>query len=409
MPPRISCVPSRRHAGAEGPRPPVLAAAVLGFLLASCGGGEGSSLADGSDAAGPDPSSESAGVGDARPPALPRASRLAADHARLVRRVEELEASGRHATFLAALEEHHARRASSDTLVFEGWTLGWHELELLLELNAPGEGSPSGAPSALDLERDGHPLPVIRQYSDELRARGITLLLVSIPSRVQVHTPGLPGFPAREGGPLGELGTARFHLALNEAGVEVLDLLPVFEEALGEGSDEDLLFQRYDTHWTPRATALAAAHIAERVQQLEGYEPGSLVEGVDYERVPGLVACKVRKLKPRPPEPERLPGERILALPGGAPVEPRSGGPVLLLGDSFTEQFVDQGAGLAAHLHAALGQPIDQIAILQGAANSTWRTLARRPTGVGEARVVVWVVSLAGFWGRPFKKLPLRF
>jgi hypothetical protein len=82
------------------------------------------------------------------------------------------------------------------------------------------------------------------------------------------------------------------------------------------------------------------------------------------------------------------------------------GGEVVLLGDSFVNVFEDPsldfgedgettiGAGFASHFAAALGRPVQTIAINGGGATAVREAFARLPTErLARVKTVVWVLS----------------
>src|SRR6185295_10329302 len=123
-------------------------------------------------------------------------------------------------------------------------------------------------PVALDFELPNHPFATIVDLARQLREHDVDFLLVVFPSRVQLHPElVLPELATAEPERLrdsfrGMVGaTTRFLLALNEKGVETVDLAPEFVAARDEkheGATSNGIYLTRNKHWTPRAAELAA-------------------------------------------------------------------------------------------------------------------------------------------------------
>lgn len=231
------------------------------------------------------------------------------------------------------------------------------------------------------------PLPVIADFARQLQERGIRLVLAPVPDKAVVVGEALG--PGTTG--VRHPAAADFYRQLEERGVTVVPLLQPLQEAQADGS----AFLRQDTHWSPagmRACALTlAGHLgrdgvgeAGSAAVLPVADQGDLVEQLD---LPPL-----QKLFP----PEEV---ELLQVPGAPGADASS--PLVLIGDSFVNIFEDpnlpyhgEGAGLAAHLSAALGRALHVIAINGGGATACREQLARLPADVIRAKeTVVWVLA----------------
>jgi alginate O-acetyltransferase complex protein AlgJ len=85
---------------------------------------------------------------------------------------------------------------------------------------------------------------------------------------------------------------------LQESGVEVIDLLPLFLKAKRDDPKSiEPLYQKQDTHWTNRGLQIAAAALAQRIKEYSWFTenrrrlPDRLVsfgkKGVPHERRAG--------------------------------------------------------------------------------------------------------------------------
>ena len=287
---------------------------------------------------------------------------------------------------------------SSSWRLSEGWGLRTFELGYWANgahRNRPGaEGTP-----VPDLSPPDHPFHAIVKYAESLEANGIDFLIVPIPGRLHVYPERLPGIEQQAADFRGvDVVLTRYLAALAEAGVEIVDLLPIFAEqrfTRSEASDE-LLYHAFDRHWTPRGAKLAAQAIAARVRALPWFEPGSLKESRDFvverERSPWI--SKKKASLPEMEETVELWFERVLRASDRTPLlEVNRESPILILGDSFLNHLENEGAGVGSLLTAELRQQVDRIALGGGGSVAVWQSLARRADGLVGKRVVIWLSS----------------
>lgn len=359
----------------HGPRPTFRACAALALLLSASACGE----------EGAGPTGEGA-----------RGERLARDRQALQERIELLETSGRSEELVRAAKALFEEPPRRSWFHQEDLSIAGHELEFLCRQNTPDQRDPDGPIRALDLRRKHHPLPVMVGYAEALAERGIDLLVVPVPSRLQTQPDLVPGVTPREDCEGGDLGTTRLLLALNEAGVEVLDLLPAFAAArrkAGEG-EGGRLHLNYNPHWNPRGVRVAAEYIAERVRGLEWFEQGPHERGRDFflrqERLP----CSSPQYGPDPDQTVEIPYDRVLTASRRAAHERDLNSPILLIGDSYSAVYRKEGADMASHLYAQLGFGLDFISLAQGGANSVWQAVARRPKGLRGKKLVIWMFAM---------------
>lgn len=342
----------------------------------------------------------------------PRAERLAADRARLAADLAAVEAFGHDDAFGAALQEVRAKANGE-----KWWSVGDGKVSLVtvdhwLDWNRPAAGR--ALPTALDLELPGHPFTALADLSRQLRDHGIEFLYVSFPTRLQLDpalvVPGLAtprsASGAADGANEGTLpfrgmvaAHTRFLQALNEAGVEVLDLAPEFA-ALHDAGEEDprrrFLYHRFNMHWTPRAIELAAQRTAERLAQMEWWKPGPYQEGKAFavrRRVFEFMAEGNGHAPDATPEPIAVNS----IAPLGAPLqkEAKQRGPIVLLGDSFADFHKEYSAAFHDQLFRFTGWPIDAIVPAGGAELQCREKLRRRGDGLAGKKVVIWLMQEA--------------
>jgi alginate O-acetyltransferase complex protein AlgJ len=203
------------------------------------------------------------------------------------------------------------------------------------------------------------PLPAMLDFQRRLRALGVRLLVVPVPTKVSVY-------PHRLDAGVEVVSQSAYLRRLEAAGLEVVDLEPVFLERRATVPGEPV-FLAGDTHWAPAACLLAAREIIRRpgfpagdrgrfipdpVAEIEVH--GDLARMLGEEAAPELVSVsKVRR--------------RGAAGPGVGLSHPDS--PVILLGDSNvtvfsegTDEMFGAGAGLPDRLAQLSGVEADVLA-----------------------------------------------
>ncbi len=241
------------------------------------------------------------------------------------------------------------------------------------------------------------PLPVIKAFNEELKSRGIGLILVPVPTKPMVCREGL-GLAHGEAAPRAFSETVD---ELSAAGVEVVDLFPVFESI----EREENRFLRQDTHWTPTAMEASARFVAARIspgvsqikiqtEYAERENEGDLVGMLDL-----IDAGTIY------PE-ERVKLHRIIDAAKGTPLASDPSSEIVVLGDSFVNIFEDPalgfaleeetsiGAGFSSHLAAAIGRPVQTIAINGGGATAVREAFVKLPVKeIAAKKTIVWVLS----------------
>jgi hypothetical protein len=340
----------------------------------------------------------------ADPDAAVRAARLSSQRAELEAEIAAMEAFGHEDELIAKLSE--IVDAPDRDQKVEAVTVPIRDDELLYYAHAeffvrwhrplPARTIPAFA----DVTGRYHPYPTILDFRDQLRSRGIELLVVTIPSRFEIYPELLIDLP--EGGRFVGMGSGvpRFLLALNEAGIETLDLRPAFAAARFAPDDKkDQLFLRGDPHWTPRAAELAARLVAERVTTLPWFARGPLKEGKDF-RVEGKTVELDGRNQRNPRDPFQL-KERPQVVAARSVVTESGDFDALsersrfvVVGDSFTDFYDWAHADFTTHLVTRLGHKVDLVEATGGAARETRKKLARwEPARWRNRKLVIWCFS----------------
>jgi len=260
--------------------------------------------------------------------------------------------------------------------------------------------------------RQPDPMPAILQFRDQLAERGIELLLMPVPVKAAIHPEQLSGRYAADGETVSNPSFAAFLARLADQQIRVLDPTPLLAEARESGGEP--LYLRTDTHWTPQAVDLVADRLASAVRGLVDPQQG---DPVRYSSQAALVShhgdlAEMLEIPARfPPQEVRI---DVVRYEDGAPWRRQRSAEVLLLGDSFTNIYSQQGlgwgvsAGLAERLSFHLQQPVDALVRNDDGAVASRLLLSRELAHEGDrlagVRLVIWEFSArelsVGDWRR---------
>jgi hypothetical protein len=138
-------------------------------------------------------------------------------------------------------------------------------------------------PSPLDVRsaKLDNPITAIEKFRDQLKAKGVELLVVITPGKPSIYPERLTGNAADasldaagnaadRGNSIGLQSHGKKILdSLTRAGFNTVDLYTPLLAAKSRDAVEGPLYLNDDTHWTPRGAEVAAAEIAAAVNRLE--------------------------------------------------------------------------------------------------------------------------------------------
>ena len=248
------------------------------------------------------------------------------------------------------------------------------------------------------------PIPAILDFRDQLKARGIELVVLPVPVKPVVDGEMLSA-NARPGAALQNPSFAEFKARLEKEGVRVFDptgLLMSRKEAL----DHAPLYLGTDTHWTPDTMKFVAFKLRGFLQENGLEPPGDPSPGSDHYSLKDRSITSLGDIALM----LKLPVDQAVYQPqtvsiqqvdvGNAPWRATPSADVLLLGDSFSNIFSleamgwGESAGFAEHLSRSLGKPIDAILRNSDASFATReilsRELARGHDRLAGKKLVVW-------------------
>jgi hypothetical protein len=246
------------------------------------------------------------------------------------------------------------------------------------------------------------PIPAIVDFQKQLKARGIDLLVVPVPPKAAIYPEKiLPGFDVRteDAAPL----LHRFYEELRSAGVDVLDLTPLFLK--NRDDKRGGVFCKTDSHWSGFGCTLAAQAIAENVRaKLTAPPPRTeYVSEWKESQISGDLVSLLPPDSPRP-GPEKIAVRSVSEKGTSAAVQPDANSPLLLLGDSHTlvfHDFLAERAGLVDQLAQELGFAPDLIGTRGSGATpvriSLYRHSLKNPGYLAKKRVVVWCFAAREF------------
>ena len=293
----------------------------------------------------------------------------------------------------------------------DGWLFFKEELEHLASQAFFGEDVKKT--SKVSKKEFADPLPAIVDFNSQLKERGINLIFVPIPPKALLYPDKLP----LELSDANILQTERKYQALysklTQAGVTVLDLFPVYQDARKTSQP----YCRTDTHFSGTGIELAADELASVIQKNTWYK---YVPKHSYEvskrtiQITGDLTAMQKSSAT-----ESLSLQFVTDPKTGQPVTVDNNSPVLLLGDSHTLVFSvggdlhSRGAGLFDVLSARLNFPLDRIGVRGSGATPSRIKLYQRSrkdsSFLAGKKTVIWCLSareLTGSGG--WRKIPVE-
>lgn len=295
-----------------------------------------------------------------------------------------------------ALDKKNASAGDGD----DGWLFFGGELRLLSLGRFWGEEA--AKVSRARKPELANPIPAILDFQEQLKARGIELVVVPVPPKAAVYPEKIvQGFDVRGNDPAPVL--RQFYEDLRASGIDVLDLSPVLIQ--NREHSRGPVFCKTDSHWSGVGCVLAAQAIAEHVRRKLPAPVARKEYTSDWKEVQitgdlaGLLPPDARK-----PGPERISVQSINEEVSGAAAEPDPNSPLLLLGDSHTlvyHDFLAERAGMVDQLALELGFAPDLIGTRGSGATPVRINLYRRslkdPGYLAKKKVVVWCFAAREF------------
>jgi SGNH hydrolase-like domain, acetyltransferase AlgX len=310
------------------------------------------------------------------------------------------EAEQKFAAELAAKFQNLEKKNAAAGAGVDGWLFFSGELRLLSLGRFWG---PEAAKVSRAHKPDlADPVPAIVDFNQQLKARGIALIVVPVPPKAAIYPEKIvPGFDVRATDPAAVL--RRFYDELRGAGVDVLDLSPLFIQ--NRDHQRGPVFCKTDSHWSGIGCVLAAQAITEKVRAKLPPPAAPKEYASEWKEVhvsgdlDGLVSHETHK-----PGPEKIAVQSVSEKGKGAAVEPDVNSPLLLLGDSHTlvyHDFLAERSGLLDQLALQLGFAPDLIGTRGSGATPVRINLYRRSVKdagyLAKKKVIVWCFAAREF------------
>jgi hypothetical protein len=218
---------------------------------------------------------------------------------------------------------------------------------------------------------DNNPLQRLKELKTFFDEQGIDFLYCPIPDKSDIYFEKLPVDTSSLLGAVINPYYRKFLHDLQLAGIEVIDLLPVFQSAKENDSlYKKVLFQVHDSHWATPGIIVAAEYIANRIRQYSWYK-ATATPPIHYTfkdttclRTGDLI-CMLPAAERTVYPPDRLDVQQVISPDASVFKSDNPDAPIMIIGDSFAGMFETtscNGAGLGAHIAAATGIPVDIVA-----------------------------------------------
>jgi hypothetical protein len=310
------------------------------------------------------------------------------------------DAQQKFAAELATIFQHAEKKNAAAVAGVDGWLFFAAELRLLSL--GPFWGDDAVKVSRAHKPELADPMPAIFNFNEQLKARGIELLVVPVPPKAAIYPHKiLPDVKISNGDTAPAL--KRFYDELRKAQIEVIDLTA----ALSESDDSNRLpaFCKTDSHWSGTGCYAAAQAIANVVRRKIGVPSARQEFQPEWKEVQinGDLVSLLPRDAPKP-GPEKISIRTITEKGTSAAVVPDENSPLLLLGDSHTlvyHDFLAERAGLVDQLAMELGFAPDLIGTRGSGATPVRINLYRRSVKdagyLAKKKVVVWCFAAREF------------
>ena len=304
--------------------------------------------------------------------------------------------------FRAAIAEKFQAAEKSNVHVIkgvEGWLFVPAELRFLSAGRFWGNDAVKVSRSTKPEEAD--PIPAILDFRDQLKQRGIELLLAPVPPKAAIYPEKIvPEVPLNRNDSASYL--QRFCEELRGKGVEIVDLTELFLRQ--RDGERGPVFCKTDTHWSGSGCFLAAQAMAEKIRTLLGRQSrhDCIANWKQIEFTGDLTSLLTHDAAKSVREKTFV--RVINDKSSGSFVQPDKESPLLVLGDSYTlvyHDFLAQGAGLIDQLAAELGFAPDLIGTRGSGASVVRASLYRRslkdPQYLAKKKMIIWCFAAREF------------
>ena len=280
-------------------------------------------------------------------------------------------------------------------------------------------------PSPLDVRsaKLDNPIQAILKFRDQLKAKGVELLVVITPGKPSIYPERLTGALDAAGNDAGIKSHGKNILdSLAKLGLNTVDLYTPLWAAKKDDANLGPLYLNDDTHWTPRGAELAAAVIAAKVKSMA--DAGAInigEENINYvasdsvadrmgdvgemsglnkhdvfkvQQVTGHVVSRQEISEHTEPSADSLSDSIVVADTIKTPFKDDfRKSKILILGDSFSRIYQTDApvnAGWIAHFAKNMNRPVASIVSDGGASTLVREKLARKAGVLKGKKLLIW-------------------
>ena len=296
-----------------------------------------------------------------------------------------------------------SRSAQSENAAVIAGVDGWFFLSSDIRFLSAGQfwGADAAKVSRAHKPESADPIPAIVDFHEQLKKRGIDLLLMPVPPKAAIYPEKiLPDVDLH--GQTAAPYLAGFYDELRKRGVDVVDLAPVFLQ--NHANEHGPVFCKTDTHWSGLGCVLAAQTIKDKIHEKLAVQPQKNY-AAEWKEVTikgdlgDLAGANIKK-----PEPEKIAIRTISDKETGAAINPDPNSPLLIIGDSHTlvfHDFLAEKSGLLDQIAYETGFAPDLIGTRGSGSTSVRISLYRRarkdPGYLARKKMIVWCFAAREF------------
>ena len=302
--------------------------------------------------------------------------------------------------FRSAIAEKFQAAEKSNAHVVKG-VEGWLFVPAELRFLSAGQfwGNEALKISRSNKSEEADPIPAILDFRDQLKQRGIELLLAPVPPKAAIYPEKIvPELPLNRNDSAPYL--KRFCDELRGKGVEIVDLTELFVRR--RDGERGPVFCKTDTHWSGSGCVIAAQAMAEKIRISSQPHHDYVTNWKQIEFTGDLTSLLADDAAKSTPEKTFV--RVINDKSSGGLVQPDKESPLLVLGDSYTlvyHDFLAQGAGLIDQLAAELGFAPDLIGTRGSGASVVRASLYRRSVKdaqyLAKKKMIIWCFAAREF------------
>ena len=296
-----------------------------------------------------------------------------------------------------------SRSAQSENAAVIAGVDGWFFLSSDIRFLSVGQfwGADAAKVSRTHKPESADPIPAIVDFHEQLKKRGIDLLLMPVPPKAVIYPEKiLPDVDLH--GETAAPYLAGFYEELRQRGIDVVDLSPVFLQ--NRANEHGPVFCKTDTHWSGLGCVLAAQTIKEKIHEKLIAQPQKNYSAEWKETtikgdLGDLAGANMKK-----PEPEKIAIRTISDKETGAAINPDPNSPLLIIGDSHTlvfHDFLAEKSGLLDQIAYEAGFAPDLIGTRGSGSTSVRISLYRRarkdPGYLARKKMIVWCFAAREF------------